>query len=165
MLLHGKSVMSLLLSIVGRARPLAQAPDAALSHPWLQRGETGTTLNTRPNVQYLHTRYRHWRVKRTSYSWEQAVCFSAYLGSPDSSHCLPPLSRLWAWYWLRHALSGSRRPDTGTDVFSDNTTTQREQQKWGNLREDNRTSTPCIFSPLLYWSFPEWPAVSDMDWI
>ena len=94
-----------------------------------------------------------------------SVCFSTYLGSPDSSHCLPPLSRLWAWYWLRHALSGSRRPDTGTDVFSDNTTTQREQQKWGNLREDNRTSTPCIFSPLLYWSFPEWPAVSDMDWI
>ena len=109
MLLHGKSVMSLLLSIVGRARPLAQAPDAALSHPWLQRGETGTTLNTRPNVQYLHTRYRHWRVKRTSYSWEQAPCVSPHIWVLQTLHTAYPLSLDsgrdidCAMHWAGHA--------------------------------------------------------------
>ena len=151
--------------LLAGARPLAWAPDAALSHPWLRRGETRERLALLFTLGQMFSIYIHDTdigVKRTSYSWEQAVCFSAYLGSPASSHCLPPLSA-WAWYWLRHALSGSRRPDTGTDVFSDNTTTEREQQKWENLREDNRMYSVCFFAPVL--SFPEWPAVQDMDWI
>ena len=114
-----------------------------------------TLYTPRPNVTVIFSVYIRYTdiqpVKRTSYSWEQAVYFSAYLGS---SHCL---SRLEAWYWLRHALSGSRRPDTGTDVFSDNT---------------QRLRTTKMRKPgvLLYKKFSTFPSQGDpqseaMDWI
>ena len=67
MLLHGKSVMSLLLSIVGRGPPSGLGTGCcfvpSLAAERRDERETGTTLYTRPNVQYLHTRYRHWSEK------------------------------------------------------------------------------------------------------
>ena len=152
MLLHGKSVMSLLLSIVGRGPPSGLGTGCcfvpSLAAERRDERETGTTLYTRPNVQYLHTRYRHWSEK--NFIFLGTGCVFLRIFGFSKLFTLPTPS-LWAWYWLRHALSGSRRPDTGTDVFSDNTTTEREQQKWENLREDNRMHCvlfrPCIKFP------------------
>ena len=59
--------MSLLLSIVGRGPPSGLGTGCcfvpSLAAERRDERETGTTLYTRPNVQYLHTRYRHWSEK------------------------------------------------------------------------------------------------------
>ena len=94
MLLHGKSVMSLLLSIVGRGPPSGLGTGCcfvpSLAAERRDERETGMALLfTLGQMFSIYIHDTDIGVKRTSYSWEQAVCFSAYLGCSDSSHCLP----------------------------------------------------------------------------
>ena len=152
--------------LLAGARPLAWAPDAALSHPWLRRGETRERLAWHYSLHSAKCSVFTYTIQ--TLEWKELhipgnrLCVSPHIWVLQTLHTAYPSA--WAWYWLRHALSGSRRPDTGTDVFSDNTTTEREQQKWENLREDNHMYSVYFFLPAVL-SFPEWPAVQDMDWI
>ena len=137
MLLHGKSVMSLLLSIVGRARPLAQAPDAALSHPWLQRGETGMalllTLGQMFSIYIHDTDIGEWkelhipgnRLCVSPHIWVLQTLHTAYPLSLDSGRDID-----CAMHWAGHAAL--------TLELMSFQTTQRPREKTTKMRKAER---------------------------